>query len=85
VTVSERLREDGRRVDRPARIHSGVGQQKPMRLAAPGAWHVDEAQSVLPQRVVIDVHSAIDLTIVGRAVKINFAHGGELHTCSRPN
>jgi hypothetical protein len=30
---------------------------------------------------MIDVHSAIDLTVMGRAVKIDFAHGGKLRAC----
>ncbi len=35
---------------------------------------MDQTQSIPLERVMIDIHSAIDLTLIGRAVKIDFAH-----------
>jgi hypothetical protein len=42
---------------------------------------MDKAQSAPLERVMIDIHPAIDLTLIGRAVKIDFAHGGKPRTC----
>jgi hypothetical protein len=46
---------------------------------------MDKAQSAPLERVMIDIHPAIDLTLIGRAVKIDFAHGGKPRTCPAQN
>src|SRR5712672_1707231 len=46
---------------------------------------MDQTQSIPLERVMIDIHPAIDLTLIGRAVKIDFAHGGKPRTCPAQN